>query len=127
MPIAIEYMFSGAAGQSLAIRYWESIAAAKPITERIVPFLNLELRDERPFIPKNIRIYPIISLVISMCTVPKEIQNLVQIKKIPIRTNKEFFLFILLMYSLILNVFLINRCIYSKLIWWGGQRKRRDL
>lgn len=108
MPIAIEYMFSGAAGQSLAIRYWESIAAAKPITERIVPFLNLELRDERSFIPKNIRIYPIISLVISMCTVPKEIQNLVQIKKIPIRTNKEFF------FVHIINVLLNFKCFLNK-------------
>ena len=43
--------------------------------------------------------YPTISLLISMFTVPKETQNLVQIRKIPVITNNEFFLFILLMYS----------------------------
>ena len=83
------------------IRYCESIAPASPARERNIPFLKRELSSFILLIPRNIRMYPTISLLISMFTVPKETQNLVQIRKIPIITNIEFFLFILLMYSLI--------------------------
>ena len=54
--------------------------------------------------------YPTISLLISMFTVPKETQNLVQIRKIPIITNIEFF------FVHIINVLLIKMYLYIKLI-----------
>ena len=73
------------------MRYWESTALISPATERIMPFLNLELSDFKSFMPINIKIYPTMSLVISMCTEPIDIQNLVQIRKMPISTNNEFF------------------------------------